>query len=85
MRLAAGLSLLILAMIVGAVELLAIVHSDVAQYVAEALAMHDPFSPRGPLELHVFSIILFLGLLSGGIALLQKRSSIEREASKYYR
>jgi hypothetical protein len=58
--------------IVGAVELFAITHSEVAKQVAEAFAMHDPFSPRGPLELHVFSIILFLGLLSGGIALLQK-------------
>ncbi|HEU5313862.1 MAG TPA: hypothetical protein VFU08_08550 [Candidatus Udaeobacter sp.] len=73
MRLAVGMSLLFLATIVGAVELLPVAHSDVAQHVAQAFAMHDPFSPRGPLELHVFSIILFLGLLSGGIALLQKR------------
>ena len=34
--------------------------------------MDDPFSARGPLEVHVFSLILFLGLLSGGVALLQK-------------
>jgi len=54
--------LLILATIVGAVELFAIPHSEVAQQVAEAFAMHD----------RVFSIILFLGLLTGGIALIQK-------------
>jgi hypothetical protein len=71
MRLAAGIFLLVLAVIVGSVEILAITHSEVVENVAHTFAIHDPFSPRGPLEFHVLSIILFLGLLSGGVALVQ--------------
>jgi hypothetical protein len=56
------------------VELLAITHPEVAQRVAEAFAVHDPFSPRGTLELHVFSIIFFLGFLASGVSLLRKPS-----------
>jgi predicted small integral membrane protein len=73
MRFAAGIILLTLAAVVGIVEFMAITHSEVAHQVSKAFAEHDPFSPRGPLELHVFSIILFLGFLVGGISLLRKR------------
>jgi hypothetical protein len=73
MRLVAGIFLLVLAAIVGTVEFMAITHSGVAQHVANAFAGDDPFSPRGPLELHVFSIILFLGFLVSGVSLMRKR------------
>jgi hypothetical protein len=73
MRFVTGIFLLVLAAIVGAVEFMAITHSEVARHVTKAFAENDPFSPRGPLELHVFSIILFLGFLVGGVSLLRKR------------
>ena len=73
MRVVAGLLLLVLAGIVGVVEFAAITHSEVAQHVATAFAVHDPFSPRGPLELHVFSVILFVTFLITGVALIRKR------------
>jgi len=73
MRFVAGILLLVLAAIVGSVEFMAITHSEVAQHVAKAFSEHDPFSPRGPLELHVFSIILFLGFLVSGVSLVRKR------------
>lgn len=73
MRIAAGILLLVLAATVGAVEFAAITHTEVAQHVATAFAVHDPFSPRGPLELHVFSVILCLGFFVSGVSLLRKR------------
>jgi hypothetical protein len=73
MRVSAGVFLLVLAAVIGVVEVAAITHSEVAQHVATAFAAHDPFSPRGPLELHVFSIILFLTFLVSGASLVRKR------------
>jgi hypothetical protein len=73
MRAVAGIFLLVLAAIIGSAEFMAITHSEVAKHVAKAFAEHDPFSPRGPLELHIFSIILFLGFLVSGVSLLRKR------------
>ena len=73
MRVVAGIFLLVLAAIVGVVEFAVITHSAVADQVATAFAVHDPFSPRGPLELNVFSIVLFLTFLVSGVSLLRKR------------
>ena len=73
MRFAAGIFLLVLAATVGTVEFMVLTYSEVAQHVAKTFAEHDPFSPRGRLELHVFSIILFLGFIVSGVSLLRKR------------
>ena len=76
MRFAAGIALLLLGLVVGVVEIAAIRDSHVANTVASAFAVHDPFSPRPPLELHVFSIILCLGFIGSGVALIRKRRVI---------
>jgi hypothetical protein len=80
MRLIAGFFLLVFAAIVGAAEVLTITNSEAAQHVAEAFAIRDPFSPRGPLGLHAFSILLFLGFVTSGISLIRSHSRCDQHS-----
>ena len=73
MRFIAGILMLLLATMVGVVEFAALSDSAVAASVAKMFAVHDPFAPRLPLDLHVIFILLFLGLLTNGIFFIRKR------------
>jgi len=61
-----GVTAILLAGLVGLVEVRALVDPAVAQSVSSAFAAHDPF-PRLPWDYHVISVFLFLGLLSSGL------------------
>jgi hypothetical protein len=73
MRFVAGILMLLLAAMVGIVEFAGLTDSAVAASVAKMFAVHDPFTPRPPFELHMIFILLFLGLLASGISFMRKR------------
>jgi hypothetical protein len=72
MRFFAGLFMLLLAAMVGIVEFGALTDSAVAASVAKMFAVHDPFAPRLPFDLHMMFILLFLGLLVSGISFMRR-------------